>query len=179
MLILPSCRKGRKSIRNGKELLHFTWTWQRPFLLYWCHVTLKSAKKYNTFAIPPSSSLRRSFTLFRSTVPPLRIPDSYASIYDMVPFDLKIHAITLAFAQSDIHAWKVEYMSLTFKYKSMKFNIIEGISQRCHFWVKQQPQHHQGGCFQDGNLRILESILPSISLCKNLEIVIFKLISQA
>ena len=37
----------------------------------------------------------------------------------------------------------------------------------------QQPQHHQGGCYQDGNLRILESIHSCICLCKNLKIVIF------
>ncbi len=43
----------------------------------------------------------------------------------------------------------------------------------------QQPQHHQGGCYQDGILRILESILPSISLCKNLKIIIFLPISEA
>ncbi len=47
----------------------------------------------------------------------------------MVPFHLKIHAITLEFAQSAIHACKVDYMYLTFKYKSMKFN--GGVSELC------------------------------------------------
>ncbi len=42
----------------------------------------------------------------------------------------------------------------------------------------QSVVHLQGGCYQDGNLRILESILPFIILCKNLKIIIFLLISQ-
>ncbi len=67
----------------------------------------------STFCVSFSSYMMESI---------LRIPDSYAAIYDMVPFDLKIHSITLEFAQSAIHA--------------------------------------------------------SISLCKNQEIIIFKLISQ-
>ncbi len=48
----------------------------------------------------------------------------------MVPFDLKMHAITLGFAQGVIHACKVEYMSLTFKYKSMKFTAAPASSRR-------------------------------------------------
>ncbi len=102
----------------------------------------------------------------------------------MVHFDLKIHAITLEFAQGAIHACKVEYMSLTFKYKCMKFNggYLTKMSflGKKHVFLNSHFQRQARFPFKSKKyLRILESILPSISLCKNLEIVIFKPISQA
>ena len=47
---------------------------------------------------------------------PLRILARYDVISVMVLFQIKIHAITLEFAQRAIHACKVEGMSLTFEY---------------------------------------------------------------